>query len=156
MIFTSIPVKASDEYYTDIVNNRITEESIESICENVGKRYGILPELLQSIAWKESNYMVNAENKGAKGLCQIVTKWHTDRINKLGITDVYDPYSNILLCADIISELRNHKYGEDVSFTLMAYNMGLDKAEQIYESCNISNYANSILGKSYELECVEE
>lgn len=132
-------------YYVDIVDGYISEDSLKSICRYVGSQYDIQPELLQAIAFTESRYKVNAlGSSNDKGLCQIVEKWHTDRMKTLGITDIYDPYSNVLLCADIISELRTCKYGNDIQFVLMAYNMGKNTATKHYESGVISEYAMTV------------
>jgi hypothetical protein len=79
-------------------------------------------------------------------------KWHGNRIKKLGVTDIYDPYSSVLLCADLISELSYSKHGDDIRFVLMAYNMGVAGATKSYESGNITSYANNVMTKFYELE----
>lgn len=145
-IETEPVVEPEPPYYVDIVDGYITEDSIRSICEYVGAEYDISPNLLRALAWQESRYEVYATgSSGDKGLCQIVEKWHRDRIERLGVTDIYDPYGNILVCADILNELRNERYGYDYTYILMAYNMGSYAASQRYESGNTSQYALSIL-----------
>lgn len=140
-------------YYVDVVDGYISEDSLKSICRYVGSQYDIQPELLQAIAFTESRYKVDAlGSSNDKGLCQIVEKWHTGRMTALGITDIYDPYSNILLCADIISELQTCKYGYDMQFVLMAYNMGENTATRHYESGVISEYAMNVTRKFQELK----
>lgn len=139
-------IETEPTYYVDVVDGYITEDSIRSICEYIGKQYEISPYLLMSLAWQESRYDVYATgSSGDKGLCQIVEKWHGDRMDELGVTDIYDPYGNILVCADILSDLKNDTYGYDVTYVLMAYNMGSNTAKQRYESDNISQYALGIL-----------
>lgn len=145
-------VESTPTYYVEVVDGYITEDSLKSICEHIGNAYGIQPELLQAIACIESNCKVNAiGGSNDSGLCQIIPRWHGDRMRKLGITDIFDPYSNILLCADIIDELQNTKYGNDIIFVLMAYNMGPYGALKPYESGTVSNYATEVLNKFYEL-----
>lgn len=140
-------------YYVDVVGGFITEDSLKSICEYVGAMYDIDPKILQAIAWVESRYKVNAVSKSnAKGICQIMEKWHGQRINRLGVVDMFDPYSSVLLCADLISELSYSKYGDDIRFVLMAYNMGTSGAIKSYESGNITSYAKNVMTKFYELE----
>ena len=156
IVENDIPVVAEAEepaYYIDVNDGYITEDSLISICEYVGDMYDISPELLQAITWVESRYKVDAVSScNAKGLTQVMEKWNRDRIDRLGVTDLYDPYSSILLCADIISELRETKYGEDISYVLMAYNMGATGAKKPYESGNISTYAKKVLEKTRKLE----
>lgn len=146
-------VEQTPTYYVEIKDGYITEDSLKSICQHIGNAYGIEPTLLQAIAWQESKYKVNAiGGSNDSGLCQIVPKWHGERMKKLGITDIFDPYSNVLLCADIVDELKTHKYGNDTAFVLMAYNMGPSGAIKAYESGSISNYANNVLNNYYEFK----
>lgn len=156
MVGVSVPdIQEPQEpsYYIDIVDGFITEDSLASICKYVGAMYDIDPKILQAIAWIESRYKVNAVSKSnAKGICQIMEKWHKQRIDRLGVTDIYDPYSSVLLCADLISELSYNKYGDDIRFVLMAYNMGVSGATKSYEAGDISSYATNVMTKFYELE----
>ena len=146
-------VKQEPPYFVDIINGYITEESIFSICNDVGSKYDIDPYILQSIAYTESGYYVKATgSSNDSGLCQVVPKWNYDRIERLGITDIYDPYSSILLCADILDELQGLRYGNDISYVLMAYNMGATGAKKPYEAGHISDYARKVLEKKRELE----
>lgn len=60
-----------------------------------------------AIIYHESRFIPNLINpkSGTQGLTQINPKWHTDRARRLGVIDLYDPYGNILVCFDILSEL---------------------------------------------------
>ncbi len=99
-------IKKKPAYFTDIKDGKITISSLKSICKYVGKRYDIDPELLQAIAFVESDYEVNCNGiSGDKGLCQIVERFHTERMEKLNVTDLYDPYS-------VMCEYKNLK-GDD-------------------------------------------
>lgn len=139
-------------YYVDVVNNYITDGSLSSICEFVGYKYDISPEILQAIAWQESQYNVTATgSSGDKGLCQVVERWHRDRMGRLGVYDIYDPYGNVLVCADIVDELMDDKYGYDIRYVLMAYNMGSSNAAGYFKNGIVSDYAASVLRKAEEL-----
>ena len=97
-------IKKKPAYFTGIKDGKITISSLKSICKYVGKQYDIDPDLLQAIVFVESDYEVNCDGiSGDKGLCQIVERFHTERMEKLNITDIYDPHSNILLCADFLA-----------------------------------------------------
>lgn len=67
----------------------------------------IHPEYVCAIIYHESRFDPTVTNKKTEvqGLCQINPKWHTKRANELGVTDLYDPYGNILVCFDILNEL---------------------------------------------------
>lgn len=144
-----------ETYTVDIIDGYLTEESIYSICKYVGDIYDVSPYLLQAVAWSESRYRVEATSYcDAKGLCQIMEIWHEERMERLGVTDIYDPYSNVLVCADLISELRDYEHGYDMTYVLMAYNMGPGGAREAYEAGSISDYAVTVLNKAQELEGV--
>lgn len=147
------PATPEPTYYVDVIDGYITEDSLRSICVYVGDMYNISPELLQAIAWTESRYKVKATSRcNAKGICQIMEKWHKARMKRLGVTDLYDPYSSVLLCADLIDELSRGKYGNDIRFVLMAYNMGQNGAVKPYKSGKISSYALKVLDKMERIQ----
>ena len=101
-----------EPYFVDIVDGYITEESLRSICIYVGDLYDIPPNILHALAYVESRYNVNATGaSGDSGLCQIIPKWNRDRMKRLGVTDIYDPYSNVLVCADILKYNQNIYHG---------------------------------------------
>lgn len=64
-----------------------------------------------AIMYHESRFIPNLVNpkSGTQGLTQINPKWHTERAKRLGVVDLYDPYGNILVCFDILSELTRQK-----------------------------------------------
>ena len=58
-----------------------------------------------AIVEAESSGKADARNGGCIGLMQVYEKYHKDRMKRLGVTDLYDPYSNILVGTDILMEL---------------------------------------------------
>lgn len=128
----------------------LSEDEIMNIANDVGNRYSISPEFLASIAWHESRWNPNAGNGTCKGLMQVSSKWHADRMRKLGVTSLYDPYGNMLVAADYLSELFE-KY-DDPGMVLMKYN-GDSRANKFYNGqAGLSTYAKNVLEKSRELE----
>lgn len=125
-------------------------EEIIRYTEEIGTSMGISPELLQAIIEKESNGKANAFNGTCIGLMQINPKYQKKRMAELGVTDLYDAYTNILVGADYLVTLFE-KY-EDPYLVLMCYNMGESKAVPLYESDKFSKYAISICERAYELE----
>ena len=124
-------------------------ETSKQACVEYGNQYCICPELLMAIIEKESGGNPNAENNGCKGLMQIYEKYHTDRMARLGVTNLYDERSNVLVGTDYISEL--FKKYNDVATVLMVYH-GEKNAVQKGNDSQISDYASSILERSAELE----
>ena len=118
----------------------------QEACVKYGEEYGICPELLMAIIERESAGQADAENGGCKGLMQIADRWHTDRMERLGVTDIYDVDGNIHVCTDYLAELFE-KY-EDVGIALMVYHGEKNAANKE----KLSSYAEGILTRSAELE----
>lgn len=54
----------------------------------------------------ESNYCSNAQSScGAVGLMQWIPKYHAWRMNKFCLTDMWDPYTNIIVGMDFLNDL---------------------------------------------------
>lgn len=100
-------------------------DEVQGYCEEIGEEYCICPEMLMAIIEAESRGDVYAENGGCKGLCQVSVRWNKSRMRSLGVTDIYDEYSNILVGADYLAELFEEY--EDPAVVLMIYH-GEDKA----------------------------
>lgn len=107
------------------------------------------PDLIRAMIWHESRFQPNVHNGRCVGLMQVSTKWHADRAEKLGVTDFYDPYSNILLGVDYIDEVIADC--GDVGLALMIYN-GDSRAYDLYSVGELSSYADGILTMMRELK----
>lgn len=155
-VLLSLMVNQPVYAYEDI---QLSDEVIE-YCEYYGAMYGISPELLESIIWNESRGDTKAQNGTCVGICQINTVVHKDRIKRITSingTDsdsIYDVKLQIHLCADYINELSYVGYAEeqnDIALVLAWYH-GEKKAKEKYESGYLSDYVESILTISRELE----
>ena len=118
---------------------------IEIICQDKH----ICPELVESIIEAESSWNPKAQNGDCIGLMQVSESWHKDRMARLGVTDLTDPYDNILVGVDYLSELFE-RY-EDVGAVLMKWN-GDSKLSEYLETGELSEYAEKVLSRSAELE----
>lgn len=128
----------------------MTEDEVYALAQEVGKEYGICPELLQAIAWKESRYQEGASNGGCEGLMQVADRWHSDRMEQLEVTDLYDPAGNMEVAADYLLEL--FELYEDPGIVLMVYN-GDSRADRYLQTGEgLSEYAREVLSMSEELE----
>ena len=122
-------------------------------CVVFANEYCICPELVMAIIERESKGDQNATNGSCKGLMQISEKWHTDRMDRLGVTDIYDTVGNIRVGVDYLSELFL-KY-EDAATVLMVYHGEKDAVLKANRG-EISDYAKCILERSQELEMLHE
>lgn len=86
-------------------------EYIAELCESAGKQYNICPELLEAIAWKESSLNPDAANGSCKGLMQVNTAVHQDKLDVYG-GDWSDPHTNIYAAAMLINQLVGQGYEE--------------------------------------------
>lgn len=90
------------------------------ICEEYPE---VDPYIVLGIIYYESRFTPNVSSGEYAGLMQVSTYWHRDRAARLGVTDFLDPYGNILIGVDLISELLE-KYDGDIYKTLKFYSGG--------------------------------
>jgi soluble lytic murein transglycosylase-like protein len=130
-----------------IDKNEIINNYVRDVCaaynKDVDESEKIEPELIMSVIYHESRYDPKAKNGKCIGLMQVSTYWHQARAEKLGVTDFYDPHSNILLGVDYLSELL--KDSKDIRLALMYYSMKHIDALEMYKRGEISVYAKSVL-----------
>lgn len=81
---------------------------------------------------------------------QVNEKCHKDRMKRLEVADIYDPYGNVLVAADYLAELFEEY--EEADVVLMFYS-GNSRAEEYSRGIgDMSDYANDILELSAKLE----
>jgi soluble lytic murein transglycosylase-like protein len=133
--------------HKDFIKKPLDErETINKYIQDISARYNIEPELIMSIVQQESDYNPKAKNGKCLGLMQVSTYWHDDRAARLGVTDFYDPYGNILLGVDYLSELL--KQYKDKTLVLMLYSMDHDTAFKMYKNGQISSYAKTVIARA--------
>lgn len=92
------------------------------VYEITNTRYPSLdPQLVRAIIYHESRYdslSVNSKTS-ATGLMQLSPKWQAARAEALGVTDLADPYGNILTGCDFLNELFS-KYSFNYALDLYA------------------------------------
>lgn len=126
------------------------EDKINKYVDKICDSYGVAPELIKSMIFFESTYNPKATNGNCKGLMQVSEYWHKDRMKRLGVTDLYDPYGNVLVGVDFVSELIDDY--EELELVLMLYNMKRSTAFRDYKNGNISDYAIKIIKRSQEMK----
>lgn len=131
---------------------KLKKDYIKCVVESCSKYDNKLltPELIISVIERESNCDPSAISScNAQGLMQIIPKWQTKRMNKLGVSSLMDPCSNIKIGVDYLDSLL--KEYDDYYKALMFYNAGyagLNKAKR----GNYSNYAKNVVNRMNELE----
>lgn len=125
-------------------------EDVKRFSVELGEQYGMCPELIQTMCFKESSFNPCVENGGCIGIMQVNPDWHRDRMDRLGVTDLYDTRSNMLVGVDYLSELVQEY--EDIGIALMKYNGDSHADDAINCTADISVYADEILRISAELE----
>lgn len=107
------------------------------------------PYLVRAIVWKESRYKIDAVDPSGSyiGLMQIAESVHQDRMERLGVTDLFDPYQNIMVGMDLLNELYS-RY-EDTGLVLMKYN-GQSNAMELFKQGKLTSYAESVMNKTEE------
>lgn len=149
LLLMAITADASGPGYQYI--EQTENEEVIALTEQVAEIYPICPELLQALIFYESGNQRTAVSRwGDIGYMQANPRWMRPWMDKLGVTDLMDGYSNILVGTDYLVELFQ-KY-EDPVLVLMVYNQGPDKATKLYESGEISKYAGRILELAEQLE----
>ena len=154
-MFAGIVVFVTVFLFCAIVSNGKDEDTYikqeyQEYCNEIGEMYCICPELLMAMIEAESSGVADAKNGSCKGLMQVSERWHKDRMKRLGVEDIFDPYGNILVAADYLLELFERYH--DVGVVLMVYN-GDSRADEFADGeCDLSKYAQKILDRSAELE----
>lgn len=127
----------------------IDRNTLAEITVDVGRQYDIDPCLLYAICERESSLNIYAECGQCKGLMQVSSKWHSSRMERLGVDNLYDPYGNVLVAADYLRELIDEN--ADLAYVLMRYNMCTNTANELYDQGIITDYATGILERSEAL-----
>lgn len=126
--------------YFDVPLSHNLQDHIFNLCEE----YGIAPEVIVAMIERESNYDDGAvgDNGKSAGLMQIQEHYHYDRIERLGVTDLFDPFENVQVGIDFLASLIKRN-GGNLEMALIAYNAGQNGAETNYFSKGIYSNAYS-------------
>ena len=105
--------------------------------------------LVMAIAEHESGFDPETVGDGGSslGMMQINTRWHTGRMEALGVTDLTDPVQCAAVAIDYLRELEARYGFEPESHELcLAYNMGPSGARKaLADGITSNNYSESVL-----------
>lgn len=118
------------------------------------KQYDVPYALVLAMIERESGYVFDAvgDDGNSIGYMQVYEKWHTDRMERLGVNDLKNPYHNVLVGIDFLSYLLE-KYGT-VQDALAAYNYGERGArEHLWNNgIYVYSYNRQIMQRMKEIE----
>lgn len=118
-------------FRSDVPLDGETQALLRSACEEAGIAY----ELALAVIRQETDFRnVVGDNGDSIGYMQIQPRWHRERMERLGVTDLTDSYSNFRVGCDFLAELLEKYTMEDA---LTAYNSGKPGK---------SEYATSVIG----------
>jgi soluble lytic murein transglycosylase-like protein len=103
-----------------------------SIAHGAGRQLGLDPLLIIAVIAVESSFNPIAESvAGARGLMQIIPKYHGDKLQEFGGEKaLFDPAANILVGSRILKEYLGRT--GDLSAALQMYAGALDDAQVVY------------------------
>lgn len=113
-----------------------TQALLRAACDESGVEY----ELALAVIWRETTFRnVVGDNGNSFGYMQVQPRWHGDRMARLGVTDLMDPFGNFRVGCDYLAELLE-KY--ELPAALTCYNTG---------SPGHNQYADDVIGYLEEL-----
>lgn len=139
-IAAEIKEEPADKLY-DVPLESDLQIHINDLCEN----YGIDMPLVLAVIGQESGYDPAAvgDNGNSIGLMQIQPMHHRQRMDRLGIIDLLDPYQNVTIGIDLLAELINEE--NDIEWAVTAYNAGKSKADFNRSIGERSEYTQSVM-----------
>ena len=124
--------------YYDVPLDHETQELLMQACEESG----VSMVLALAVISRETDFRnVSGDNGNSAGYMQIQERWHRDRMERLGVTDLYDPLSNFRVGCDFLAELLERYTVEEA---LTCYNSGKPGK---------SNYADNVMDR---MEAIRE
>lgn len=126
------------------------EEDLQIHIINLCEEKHIDPAIVMAMAYKESSYRTNAIGDGGKsyGLMQVQPRWHYERMQKLGCTDLLDPYQNVTVAVDYLAEKLDNN-GGDLAKALTAYNNGHFPGYVTQYARSVMATAEGLRGETY-------
>lgn len=123
-----------DPVREDIPMDAELQRLLYQACGETGIRY----ELALAVIWKETDFRnIRGDGGDSIGYMQVQPRWHSKRMERLGVSDLSDPYGNFLVGCDFLFELLE-KY--ELTDALTAYNSGRPGNSQYAK--DVLNYMN--------------
>lgn len=137
---TEEPTEESAPVRDDIPLDAETQLLLYQACNETG----VPCEVALAVVWKETNFQnINGDGGKSIGYMQVQPRWHSERMERLGVTDLADPYGNFLVGCDYLAEMIRKDRG--LEWALHAYNGGPTYANKMAKAERVSQYAESVL-----------
>lgn len=113
------------------------EMTYEAMFREIAPRYGLDWRLLAGLAYQESRlnpWAIGRDND--MGLMQILPSTWNEWAPQVGVTDPFDPYSNVSVAAAYLAYLREYCQARgypETQWMLIGYNWGPDNLRQLFE-----------------------
>lgn len=122
------------------------EEDVQFYIVRLCEENHIDASVVLGMAQRESSFTADAIGDGGEsfGMFQVQPRWHQDRMDKLGVTNLLDPCQGASVAVDFLKELLD-RYDGDMAKALTAYNQGSFKGV-------VSDYAKAVLENSENLK----
>ena len=134
------------------------EAPLQRFIIQLGEETGVDPKIILGLICVESSYNADSigDNGRSFGLMQIQRRWHEERIARLNVMDLLNPYDNVAVGVDYLSELYE-EYG-DIEMALVAYNAGPTGAWEHWFSKGIytSEYSRKVMEASKNIKALPE
>lgn len=136
--YIEMALYASGYFREDVPLDGDTQAFLRAACEETGIPY----ELALAVIRQETEFRnVTGDDGRSVGYMQVQRRWHEDRMARLGVTDLADPYGNFRVGCDYLAELLG-KYPLEEALT--AYNSG-KPGKSAYAS-NVLTYMEAYYG----------
>lgn len=115
-----VPDVCEDTYLRDdLPIDYETQMHLYGACLEHNVDYNLMLALIE-----QETHFTNVKGDGgnSEGFCQVQKRWHADRMEELGVTDLMDPESNFRVACHFLRELID-RYG-NIEDALTAYNSG--------------------------------
>lgn len=122
------------------------EEQINLWIESICAEYQDLdPNIVKGLVWVESRYTEDAVDRTGRflGLMQIDPQWQTARMEKFGVTDLLDGYSNLRIGIDYLADCITAC--GDIRYGIMSYNLGPTWSSQLWAKGVVNDYTKNVL-----------
>ena len=94
--------ESTEAVYYEIPLDHETQDLLRQACEESG----VDMVLALAVISRETDFRnLNGDNGNAYGYFQVWPKWHYERMERLGVTDLSDPLSNFRVGCDFLAEL---------------------------------------------------
>ena len=130
-----------DPMRDDVPLDAVIQQLLYKACGETGIRY----ELALAVIWQETDFRnVIGDGGESFGYMQVQPKWHSERMERLGVTDLSDPYGNFLVGLDFLAELLET---HELTDALTRYNSGRTGNSQYAQS--VLNYLNILTTEDF-------